>query len=213
MSNDQMGFDLGGPRPRSPRAAGGGSAGAGKFTGENLFIAARPDRAAAAAARSVARDYRDLYRIDRQPLSDQRLHVSLIGLDHTPVLEQSLIYDARAAIDSVRFEPFEIKFDSVVSLRSQASRPIALATTEPNPALRSVVMRLADKLDGLGALPLRFKENFLVHMTLIYYDKLVMPDPLSKPISWTIDRLWLVRSLVGQGTHEFLWPPENPPVA
>jgi len=204
MSSDQMGFDLGDPeKPRPSRKRSEG------FTGENLFIAARPNRAAALAAQSIARDYRDLYRIDRQPLSDRRLHVSLIGLDHAPVLGQSLIYDARAAIDAVRFEPFEIKFDSVVSLRSRSSRPIVLAATEPNPALRAAVSRLADRLDGLGVLPRGFNENFLVHMTLIYYDKPVMPEHLSMPIRWMVDRFWLVRSLVGQGSHEFLWPPEK----
>ena len=205
MSDDQMGFDLGGPQPSRKRED--------RFTGENLFIAARPDRAAALAAQSIARDYRDLYRIDRQPLSDRRLHVSLIGLEHSPVLEKSLIYDARAAIDEVRFEPFEIKFDSVMSLKSRASRPIVLAATEPNPRLRSVICRLAERLDGLGALPHGFKEDFLVHMTLIYYDKPVMQLHLSTPISWIVDRLWLVRSLVGQGTYEFLWPQEKRPDA
>lgn len=203
MSNDQMRFDLGSENPQPVRKWGE------RAMGENLFIAARPDRAAAAAAQAVARDYRDLYRIDRQPLSDRRLHVSLIGLEHAPVLDQSLIYDARAAMDGVRFEPFEIRFDSVVSLRSRAGRPIALAATEPNPSLRSVVCRLAEKLDGLGALPHGFKEDFLVHMTLIYYDKPVMPEHLSTPISWIVDRLWLVRSLVGQGSYEFLWPRER----
>ena len=207
MSDDQMGFDLGDPARRQPRRQ------EGRFKGENLFIAARPDASAAAAAQAIARDYRDLYRIDRQPLAPRRLHVSLIGLDHAPMLDRSLIYDARAAIDGVRFEPFEIRFDSVVSLRSHSSRPIALAATEPNPALRAAVSRLADRLDGLGALPPGFKENFLVHMTLIYYDKPVMPDPLSNPIRWTVDRFWLVRSLVGQGSHEFLWPPEKLPDA
>ena len=208
MSSDQMGFDLDDAETARPfRKA------ANRFAGDNLFIAARPDRATAAAAQSIARDYRELYRIDRQPLSDRRLHVSIIGLDRAPVLDNSLIYDARAAIDGVRFEPFEIRFDSVVSLRSGSSRPIALASTEPNAALRGVVSRLADKLDGLGVLPPRFSENFLVHMTLIYYDKPVMPEHLSKPISWMVDRLWLVRSLVGQGLHEFLWPREKLPDA
>jgi 2'-5' RNA ligase len=205
MSNDRTGFVLGGPQPSLKRSH--------RLMGENLFIAARPDRAAAAAAQSIARDYRDLYRIDRQPLSDRGLHVSLAGLEHAPVLDGSLVHDARAAIDGVRFEPFEIRFDSVVSLRSRASRPIALAATERNPMLRSVVLRMADTLDGLGALPSGFHEDSLVHMTLIYYDKPVMPEHLSRPISWIVDQLWLVRNLVGQGTYEFLWPPEKLPDA
>jgi 2'-5' RNA ligase len=202
MSDEQMGFDLGAPEPWRSQNQNL------RFKGDNLFIAARPDRAAAAAAQSIARDYRDLYRIDRQPLADRRLHVSLIGLDRAPILEKSLIYDARAAIDGVRFEPFEISFDSVVSLRSGASRPIALAATEPNPALRSMLFRLADKLDGLGV-RFGFDPDFLVHMTLVYYDKPVMPERLSTPVKWTVDRLWLIRSLVGQGVYEFLWPPER----
>lgn len=206
MSSDQMGFDLDGPVPPLSRKQDGG------FKGDNLFIAVRPDRAAAAAAQAIARDYRDLYRIDRQPLSDRRLHVSLIGLDRAPVLDKSMIFDARAAIDGVRFEPFEITFDSVASLRSGASRPIALTSSRPNPALRSILLRLADTLDGLG-LQCDLDPDVLVHMTLIYYDKLIMPDRLSKPISWTVDRLWLIRSLVGQGTYEFLWPTEGHPDA
>lgn len=201
-----MGFDLG--ATTTPRQGSG----SGRFTGENLFIALRPDRAAAAAAQAIARDYRDLYRIDRQPLTDRRLHVSLIGIDRAPVLEKSLIYDARAAIDSVHFEPFEISFDSVVSFRSGASRPIVLATSKPNQALRSVLLRLADKLDGLGV-PVGFDPEGLIHMTLVYYDKPVMPERLSAPISWTVDRLWLVRSFVGQGSYEFLWPQEKVPDA
>jgi hypothetical protein len=50
-------------------------------------------------------------------------------------------------------------------------------------------------------------------MTLIHYDKPVMPEHLSRSINWTVDRLWLVRSLVGQGSHEFLWPQEKLPDA
>lgn len=201
MSTDQMGFDLG-PEPRRPSKQDERS------KGDNLFIAARPDQAAAAAAQAIARDYRDLYRIDRQPLADRRLHVSLIGLDRAPVLSPSLIYDARAAIDGLRFEPFEITLDSVVSLRSGPSRPVGLAASEPNPALRSVLFQLADKLDGLGV-RFGFDPDFLVHMTLIYYDKPVMAERLSRPIRWTVDRLWLIRSLMGQGSYEFLWPPER----
>lgn len=204
MSSDQMGFDLGGPMTHKRDS---------RFKGENLLIAARPDRAAVHAAQSIARDYRDLYRIDRQPLSERRLHVSLFGLDHAPVLEKGLIADARAAIDGVRFDPFDIIFDSVVSLKSAGGgRPVGLASSRPNPALRSMLARLSDKLDGFG-IPHNPDPDFLVHMTLIYYDKPVMPDILATPIRWTVDQLWLVKSLVGQGIYEFLWPPENRPDA
>lgn len=212
MTNDQMGFDLGGPSPRPPRTASGGSAGGGRFTGDNLFIAARPDAAAAAAAQAIAHDYRALYRIDRQPLTDRRLHVSLIGIDRAPVLEKSLIYDARAAIDGVRFKPFEICLDQVMSFRSGASRPVVLAASRPNQALGDLLFRLAGKLEGLGV-PFGFDPDFLVHMTLVYHDRFVMSDHLPIPIRWTVDRVWLIRSLVGQGSYEFLWPPKEPPDA
>jgi RNA 2',3'-cyclic 3'-phosphodiesterase len=205
MPDDQTGFDLGNAET-SPRRQ------AGRLMGDDLFIAARPDRTAAEAAQAIARDYRDLYRIDRQPLTDRRLHVGLIGIDRAPLLDKSLIYDARAAIDSILFEPFEISFDSVVSFRSGASRPVVLAASKPNPALRTLLFRLADRLDGLG-IPFGFDPDFLMHMTLLHYDKPVMPEHLSRPISWMIDRLWLIRSLGDRGGHEFLWPPENRPDA
>jgi len=208
MSSDQTGFDFRGPAMPRPDAKGGGES-----MGANLFIAIRPDRTAAAAAQSIARDYRDLYRIDRQPLSERRLHVSLVALEPAPVLGHSLVHDAQAAIDAVRFEPFEIRFDSVVSLRNRASRPIALAAAGRNPSLRSVVCRVADKLDGMGALPGGFTEDFLVHMILIFYDRPVMPEHLSMPVSWIVDRLWLGQSRVGQGSCDFLWPQERLPDA
>lgn len=206
MSGDQMGLDLAGPRPLR---AGNQE---GRFKGDNLFIAARPDRAAAAAAQAIARDYRHLYRIDRQPLTDRRLHVSLIGIDQAPVLDRGLIADAREAIDEVRFEPFEISLDSVMSFRGGASRPIVLAASKPNPALLSMLHRLADRLDGLGV-PRHFNPDFLVHMTLVYYDKHIMPEKLATPIRWVVDQLWLIRSLVGLSSYEFLWPQEKPPDA
>ena len=204
MSSDQMGLDLGGPRLQKRD---------NRFKGENLLIAARPDRAAVHAAQAIARDYRDLYRIDRQPLSERRMHVSLFGLDHAPVLEKSLIADARAAIDALRFQPFEITLDSVVSLKSAGGgRPVGLASSRPNLALRSMLARLSDKLDGFG-IPHNPDPDLLVHMTLIHYDKPVMPEILTTPIRWTVDQLWLVKSLVGQGIHEFLWPDEKRPDA
>ena len=204
MPVDQMGFDLGGQATNRPYRKV-----AERFMGDSFFIAARPDHAAAAAAQSIARDYRELYRIDRQPLSDRRLNVSLVGLDRAPVLEHALIADARTAIDGLRFEPFALAFDSVVSLRQRSGRPVALASTRPNAALRAVVSRLADRLDGLGILPPGFEENPILHMTLIHYDKPVMPEDLARPIVFTVDRLWLVRSPVGQGNQEFVWPAER----
>ncbi|MGV3553488.1 2'-5' RNA ligase family protein [Rhizobium sp.] len=208
MSSDQMGFDLVGIDKPMPRP----SAQNGRFKGDNLFIAARPDRAAATAARAIAHDCRDLYRIDRQPLTEQRLHVSLIGVDRAPVLGRGLISDARQAIDATHFEPFEISLDCLMSFRADASRPIVLAASKANPALRSLLLRLADRLDGLGV-PCGFDPEALVHMTLVYYDRQIVPERLATPVSWVVDQLWLIKSLVGRGSYDFLWPTEKPPDA
>ena len=91
MSSARMDFDR---NPEAPRSGGAGD----RYSGSNLFIAARPDAAAARAAQALARDVRDLYRIGRQPLPDWRLHVSLIGLGRHPVLPASLVYHAREAL-------------------------------------------------------------------------------------------------------------------
>src|SRR5690606_4585959 len=116
MADDQPGLDLGAEASRARKPAD-------RLTGSNLFIAARPDAAAAAAALAIAREYRNQYRIERQPLPRWRLHVSLIGLGRYPALPDSLIYHAREALDGMRFEPFEIAFDHVLSFDNGHSHP------------------------------------------------------------------------------------------
>lgn len=196
MAHHQPCLDLGPETRREPPD---------RFTGSNLFIAARPDPAAAAAALAIATDLRHQYRIERQPLSRSRLHVSLIGLGCYPALPDSLIYHVREALDGVRFEPFEIAFDRIASLGSGSSRPAVLCASAPDPALWAALGRLADRLRGLGV-DLHYRPDFLVHMTLVYHSRPVTPERLDMPICWTIDRFWLIHSLLGRSSYEFLWP-------
>ena len=199
MANNP-GFDFGCEPTRSRKVAD-------RYTGSNLFAAARPDAASAAAAQTIAREFREHYRIERQPLPLWRLHVSLINLGHYPVLPDSLIYHAREALDGLRFEPFEIEFDLVQSLANGSSQPAVLCASKRNATLVAVLHRLAERLDGLG-IAFQFDPDFLAHMTLVYHNKPVTPERLAVPIRWTVDRIWLIHSLLSQGRYEFLWPPE-----
>lgn len=197
MTYRQLGFDLGaGP------SHGRGDPGR---AGSNLFIAARPDMAAAAMAQSIARDFRWQYRIERQPLADWRLHVSLINLGRHDILPDSLVYHARQAIDEARFEPFEIAFDDVASLGNGMSHPVVLCASDRNHALDAAVGLLARKLAGLGV-AFRHEPDFLAHMTLVYHTRPVAPERLPSPVRWRVDRFWLVESLLGRGSYTFLWP-------
>jgi len=179
-----------------------------RCTGSNLFIAARPNPAAAAAALVVARDMRDKYRIGGQPLSMSRLHVSLIGLGTHQVLPDSLVYHAREALGGLVFEPFEIVFDRIAAFRSNASHPVVLCADGQDRRLNAAAARLADGLDGLG-IACSWKPDFIAHMTLIYHTSAVAEERLASPIRWMVDRFWLIDSLLGHGTYRFLWPPQD----
>ena len=197
MKHMQVGFDLGPVPSRQPYR--------NSATGRHLFIAARPDRPAAMAAQSIAREFRDHYRIDRQPLPDWRLHVTLIGLGRHETLPASLVYHAREALDHARFAPFEIAFDRVMSFGSGSSHPVVLCLSARSAALDRAVGRLASALAGLGV-DCRYEPGFQAHMTLIYHTRPVGTDELPAPVRWTVDRFWLVESLHGQGSYDFLWP-------
>jgi len=198
MKHMQAGFDLGAvPSRQSCRKNGA--------TGRHLFIAARPDRPAAMAAQSIAREFRDRYRIDRQPPPDWRLHVTLIGLGRHEALPASLIYHAREALDHAQFEPFEIAFDHAMSFGAGSSHPVVLCSSARNAALDEAVGGLAATLAGLGV-DFGYDPGFRSHMTLIYHTRPLGEEALPAPVRWTVDGFWLVESLLGQGSYNFLWP-------
>jgi 2'-5' RNA ligase len=201
MARVQNSFDFGPVPPRAKRLPD-------QFTGSNLFIAARPDAAAATAAQAVAREIRDQYRIGRQPLSIQRLHVSLISLGRHADVPESVVYHAREALDGLQLDPFEIAFDRIVSFRSDASFPVVLCAQQQDPALKAAVAQLAGRLAGLGV-DFGWNPDFIAHMTLVYHTAPVTPERLAAPIRWTVDVFWLIRSLIGAGSYTFLWPPQG----
>jgi len=186
-------------RPALPPAKGAGS---------NLFIAARPDMAAAAAAQAVAREMRDKYRMRGQPLSMSRLHVSLVRFGMHDVLPESLVHHAREALAGLVFEPFEIAFDRVSGFQGIAGCPVVLHADRQDARLKDTVERLADRIDGLGT-GYDWTPDVTAHMTLIHHTSRVMPEPLETPIRWRVDGLWLIDSLLGYGTHTFLWPQQD----
>lgn len=174
-------------------------------SGSSLFIALRPDPLAATKALDIAYDIRTTYRVQRQPLSSGRLHVSMINLGHEKTLDESTVFQARQAIDSVRFEPFELSFDLVASFRSETAFPIVLCPGKPCLPLIELQRRLAHALDGVGV-GHNGSLGFEPHMTLIYHHMAIEPAKLASPISMVVDQAWLIHSLVGQTRYEFLWP-------
>ncbi|CAN7581714.1 2'-5' RNA ligase family protein [Rhizobium sp. LjRoot254] len=177
-------------------------------TGSNLFTALRPDEATARQVHTVARDIRDMYRAHRQPLSSRRLHVSLINLGHSEDLEDSMIFTAREAIDKARFEPFTITFDRIMTFKQEAARPVVLCSNGENIGLLKLTARLADALYGVG-LDIGYNPTFRPHMTLLYHHAPIEDHQLPTPITWTVNEVWLIHSLLGQGRYEFLWPLRN----
>lgn len=174
-------------------------------SGSNLFVALRPDAVSAESMRVIARDIRATYRIENQPLAADRLHISMLNLGYKETLNESTVYYARQAIDSIRFDPIELTFDTVVSFGGNGSLPIVLRSSQPNDPLLQLRLRLAYALDGLG-LALFSDVAFEPHMTVLYHHTPIAPERLASPITVVVDQIWLIHSLVGQTKYEFLWP-------
>jgi 2'-5' RNA ligase len=177
-------------------------------TGSNLFTALLPDEATARHAHTIARDIRDMYRAYRQPLASRRLHVSLINLGRGENLEASLVLSAREAIDRARFEPFTITFDRIMTFKHETKRPVVLCSDDENENLMRLTARLADALYGLG-LDIGHNPKFLPHMTLLYHHATIEEQRLPTPITWMVNQVSLIHSLLGQGRYEVLWPLKN----
>lgn len=173
--------------------------------GSSLCVALRPDETTARQAHTIARDVRDMYRAHRQPLASRRLHVSLVDLGHSDHLEDRAVVTARQAIGRSRFEPFIITFDRIMTLRHETARPVVLSNEGENIGLLALRARLADMLDGVGP-GIRHNPTFQPHMTLLHHHAPIEEQRLSAPITWTVDTVWLIHSLPGQGHQEILWP-------
>jgi tRNA(adenine34) deaminase len=190
-STEQLSLDGFGPEP----------------TGQDrLFFALLPDATAAAQARDVARQL-PAHAGDTQVL-EEHLHVTLYHLgDHgglpAPVLEMA----RRAGAALANFPPFDLRLDRLERFgRPSGKAPTVLLSSEQAQGIRNLHAALgaALKANGLG----RWRSgSFTPHMTLLWGHQEHSARPVF-PVTWKVQELVLVHSVLGETRHEILgrWP-------
>jgi tRNA(adenine34) deaminase len=173
---------------------------------DRLFFALLPDAAATAQARDIARQLPA--EAGNTHILEEHLHVTLCHLgDHdglpAPVLEMA----SRAAAALANFPPFEFRLDRLERFsRPSGKAPTVLISSEEVQAMRNLHTALgaALKANGLG----RWRvTSFTPHMTLVWGHR-DLPGRAVLPVTWKVQELVLVHSVLGETRHEILgrWP-------
>ncbi|WP_425375889.1 2'-5' RNA ligase family protein [Rhizobium jaguaris] len=111
---------------------------------------------------------------------------------------------AIAAAKTIRHFEFTLVFDHVLSFR-QPSHPLVLCPTDGVKAFRRLQLELGIAIYEAG-LPVGLDPSYQPHITLQYGRTPIPRIDLEKPITWTVREFVLVRSLQGQGKHEYEGP-------
>jgi RNA 2',3'-cyclic 3'-phosphodiesterase len=174
---------------------------------DRLFFAVFPDPVAAADITHLAQTLRHQHALHGNPVSKERLHVTLHFLGDYVGLPQSLLAAAKTAAGRVGAMEFDVAFDKVSSFRGRPRKhPLILGGGEDLRLLHVFQKRLGEHLAqaGLGRL---LAHQFVPHVTLLYADKELRSRSV-EPIRWRVCEFALVHSLLGRTEHRVLerWP-------
>jgi 2'-5' RNA ligase len=169
---------------------------------DRLFFAIFPDADAALRIAWQAQQLRGQHGLRGRPLAKDRFHVTLHHLGDYVGLPADTVASARrsAAAVAVGAESFPVSFDRVGSFqRGARNSPLVLRGGDGLAKLTAFhqALGIEMKKTGLGRC---VESGFTPHVTLLYDDRNV-PEQDIEPISWTVDRLVLVHSLLGRTMH------------
>lgn len=165
---------------------------------DRLMFLLYPDPATAEAIAREARRLKEALGLRGQPLLTDRFHVTLHHLGDYVGLPNDIVRKGEAAGQAVKIAPFEVVFDKAISFANRpGNNPFTLQGGEGVSALIAFQQALGLKMAGAG---LRPDKQFLPHITLLY-DGQVVPAQAIAPIRWTVNRLVLVQSKLGQTQH------------
>lgn len=136
-------------------------------------------------------------------LPPERLHVSLFEVGQfAGQLPPTTIENAQAGAGTISIAPFTVVFDRVATFGGgRGKRALVLVGADGATGLFRLQEAVCIAMMKAGVKAAQ-SSKFTPHMTIMYADqKCDMPVA---PISWTIDALFLIDSLVGQSTHQLL---------
>ena len=166
------------------------------------FFALRPSMEDAHRLHAIANDLLAANGVTGKRIGPDRLHITLdlVGHDVTP----EVVAIACRAADSIRFSPFEARFDSIMTFTAP-SGPVVLLGTDGLESVRNLRTALASAMADCGFNPSR---TYQPHMTLSYDPGHRLPQMPVEPISFVAKEFFLVKSHIGLSRHEVLrtWP-------
>lgn len=177
-----------------------------------LFLAVYPDAASALRLAALAADVRERLGLRGKALQAQRLHATVAYLGDFAHWPQQPIAQVEAALGAsgrgLPIAPFTLAFAEVCSFSGRPrNRPLVLSggAVQELLALHQWAMAALHPLDGLPAQAAA--KPFVPHLTLLYDDVLVAPQPV-EPLPWQVQGLALMHSALGQNRHTRLayWP-------
>ena len=177
---------------------------------DHFFLAIRPDDSTAERIGQLASRLRISMGSGRGQLSNDRLHVTLHSLGRYIGVPEQMVNAARsAAAAAVTGMPaFQVAFDRAVSFaRNADDHPyVALFDHRDNAALMKFQWRLGEELDKRHVPRVRHSK-FTPHMTLLYSEQNEAEESV-EPVSWTVNEIVLIHSIVGKAIHIRLdyWP-------
>ncbi|MGC1550605.1 MAG: RNA 2',3'-cyclic phosphodiesterase [Rhodanobacter sp.] len=172
-----------------------------------LFIALMPDAATCDQFARVA----DALKVSHPALRARwiraaRYHATLHFLGDQPMLRLDSVDAAKAAIDTIRCAPFTWTLDYAFSFHGRQPPCVLRGTQMPEPLQRLWEdLRRALTLAGQGG---HIERHFTPHVTLAYSRSVMLDNVPIEPVTWQVDTLALIHSVVGQPDYHFLgrWP-------
>lgn len=172
---------------------------------ERLFFAVHPDAESAARIASLVQALRQPLGLRARAISGERSHLTLLFVGSWPQAPEGLhqqLLQAGEAVAQQRVPPFDLAFGQVASFDQRPrNRPIVLLADPAGPVAQ-LHARLADDLARRG-LPFDASRPFTPHLTLMYDDAKVEPQPVER-LGWKVRGFALMQSLVGRSTHRVL---------
>jgi 2'-5' RNA ligase len=173
-----------------------------------VFFVIKPDPSAATATDRVSHELGDALGLTGNPLTPDRLHMTLLSLGDMQILRQATLDRARHIAAEMSVRSFDITFDRVMSFRNpRPKKPFALLASKGSAGLPLFQRELVQTMKNAG-LVCGKQQGFTPHVTLVWDSAQVCEMPLAATITWTVREFQLICSIFGQSRHECLgrWP-------
>ena len=176
---------------------------------DNVFLALIPDEQSALQATSIRNGYLEALGQNPYVVPTGCLHVSLLDIaTRKNLIRRSLsstIENAVAALATLELTPFEVVFEQVLSFSAKSQKPFVLQMSQGKERLEELCKKLSRSL-ALASVHADDKAS-VPHMTLARAAVNVSLQTV-EPVRWTVKKVVLVHSVVGQTRHIHLksWP-------